>query len=190
MTGNGLRALRAGCAAILASWACAAAAAEPLPFARDLAADGRNARESGRVIVVLYSTADCPYCKKVRDGFLGPMRASVAATKQVLLREIDVESGRPVVGFDGQPTTHAALAKGRKVRIVPYVVFLGPQGEALADPLIGISSMDLYGGLLERRIETAREKLAAQLRVTRSRAPSPSATAAGSPAASPARRRG
>ena len=165
MTGKrwrALRALRIGCAAILAFWACAASAAEPVPFARDLAADGRAARASGRVIVVLYATADCPYCRKVRKGFLEPMQASPEAAKQVVLREIDVESGRQVVGFDGHPTTHAALAKGRKARIVPYVVFLGPQGEPLAEPLVGISSTDLYGGLLERRIETARAKLGAQ----------------------------
>ena len=165
MTGKcwrALHALRIGCAAILAFCACATSAAEPVPFARDLAADGRAARESGRIIVVLYSTADCPYCRKVRKGFLEPMQADPAAAKQVVLREIDVESGRPVVGFDGHPTTHAALAKSRKARIVPYVVFLGPRGEPLADPLVGISSTDLYGGLLERRIETARAKLAAQ----------------------------
>jgi glutaredoxin len=133
-----------------------------LPFARDLAADGRIARETGRIIVVLYSTADCPYCRKVRAGFLGPMHASADEAKRVLVREIEVDSGRPAVGFDGHPTTHAALAKGRKMRIVPYVVFLGPRGEQLAEPLIGISSADLYGGLLERRIETARAKLNAQ----------------------------
>jgi glutaredoxin len=171
VTGKRWRALRVACAAILASWALAASAAEPLPFARDLAADGRDARESGRVIVMLYSTSDCPYCKRVREGFLGPMQASAEAAKQVLLREIDVESGRQIVGFDGHATTHAALAKGRKVRIVPYVVFLGPQGESLADPLIGISSVDLYGGLLERRVETARAKLAAKSGLTRSPVP-------------------
>jgi thioredoxin-related protein len=162
MTVCGVRALRVGCAAILASCALAAAAAEPIPFARDLAADGRAARDSGRIIVLLYATSDCPYCKKVRASFLGPMHADAAAGKQVLIREVDVESGRPVVGFDGQPTTHATLGRGRRARIVPYVVFLGPRGEALAEPLIGIASTDLYGGLLERRIETARAKLAAQ----------------------------
>jgi thioredoxin-related protein len=162
VTVRSLRALRKGCAAILASCALAAAAAEPIPLARDLVADGRAARESGRVIVVLYATADCSYCKKVRDGFLGPMHADPAAAKHVLVREVDVESGRQAVGFDGQPTTHAALGKTRRARIVPYVVFLGPRGEPLADPLIGIASSDLYGGLLERRIETARAKLAAQ----------------------------
>jgi glutaredoxin len=159
MTGKRWCALHGACAAILAFWALAAAAAGPLPFVRDLVADGRAARESGRVIVVLYSTADCPYCKKVRDGFLGPMHASADEAKRVLVREIEVDSGRQAVGFDGQPTTHAALAKARKIRIVPYLVFLGPQGEPLAEPLVGISSVDLYGGLLERRIETARTKL-------------------------------
>ena len=162
MTGMHWRALRVACAAILAFWAFAASAAEPVPFARDLAADGRLARESGRVIVVLYGTADCPYCRKVRKGFLEPMQASPEAAKQIVLREIAVDSGRHAVDFAGRPTTHALLGKDRKARIVPYVVFLGPQGEPLAEPLIGISSTDLYGGLLERRIETARAKLAAQ----------------------------
>jgi hypothetical protein len=170
MAGRRMRTLRVACAAILA-WALTAAAAERLPFARDLAADGRDARESGRVIVVLYSTSDCPYCRKVRDGFLGPMQASADEAKRVVLREIEVDSGRQVVDFDGRPATHAQLGKGRRVRIVPYVVFLGPKGEPLAEPLIGISSTDLYGGLLERRIETARATLAANQRVTRSPAP-------------------
>jgi glutaredoxin len=162
VTGKRWRGARWGCAAILASWALATTAAGPLTFARDLAADGRAARESGRIIVVLYGTSDCPYCKKVRDGFLGPMQASAEGAKQVIVREIDVESGRQVIGFDGHPTTHAALGKGRRVKIVPYVVFLGPQGDPLAEPLIGIGSTDLYGGLLERRIEAARGKLAAR----------------------------
>jgi glutaredoxin len=162
VTGKRWRALHGACAAILAFWAVAAAAAGPLPFARDLAADGRNARATGRVIVVFYSTADCPYCKKVREGFLGPMHASADEAKRVLVRKIEVDSGRQAVGLDGHLTTQAALAKGRQVRIVPYVVFLGPRGESLADPLIGINSTDLYGGLLERRIETARAKLNAQ----------------------------
>lgn len=160
MTLRGLRALRVGCAAILASWALAAAAAEPLQLARDLAADGRDARESGRVVVILFSTADCPYCEKVRKGFLQPMQASAVEPGRVIIREVEVDRARPVIGFDGRPTTHTELARSRTTRFVPYVAFLGPDGGQLADPLIGISSTDLYGGLLERRIETARAKLA------------------------------
>jgi thioredoxin-related protein len=162
MTEKCLRALRVGCATILASWALATAAAEPIPFARDLAADGRDARESGRVVVVLFSTADCPYCQKVRKGFLQPMQAGAEQARRVILREVEVDSARPVIGFDGRTTTHADLARSRSARLVPYVVFLGSKGEPLAEPLIGISSTDLYGGLLDRRIETARAKLAAQ----------------------------
>jgi thioredoxin-related protein len=159
MTGLRIRALHVACAAILA-WALAATAAEPIPFARDLAADGREARDSGRIIVVLFSTPDCPYCRKVREAFLKPMQGSPEAAKRVVLREVEVDSARSVTDFAGRNTTHAELGRGRQARLVPYVVFLGPTGEPLAEPLVGISSVDLYGGLLERRIETARAKLA------------------------------
>jgi thioredoxin-related protein len=160
MTGGWTRAVRVGCAAILASCALAASAAGSLPFARDLAADGRDARTSGRVIVVLFGTADCPYCRKVRERFLAPMHASAEEAKRVVVREVEVDSARPVVDFAGRTVTHTELGRTRTTRFVPYVAFLGPQGEPLAEPLVGISSTDLYGGLLERRVETARAKLA------------------------------
>jgi thiol-disulfide isomerase/thioredoxin len=151
--------LRFAIAAILA-WALAAtAAAEGLPLARDLAADGRDARASGRVIVVLFSTEGCPYCERVREGFLRPMLAEEA--KRVLIREIEVDGARPVVDFAGRSSTHREIGASRRVRFVPYVVFLGPDGESLAEPLIGINSSELYGGLLERRLETARARLGA-----------------------------
>jgi thioredoxin-related protein len=151
--------LRFWVATILA-WALAAtAAAETLPLAHDLAADGRDARASGLVIVVLFSTPGCPYCKQVRDAFLRPLLAEEA--KRVLVREIDVDGAQPVVDFGGRAATHRELGMARRVRLVPYVVFLGPDGESLAEPLIGISSVDLYGGLLGRRIETARARLGA-----------------------------
>jgi hypothetical protein len=149
--------LRFWVATILACALAGTAAAEALPLARDLAADGRDARTSGRVIVVLFSTAGCPYCRQVRDAFLRPLLAEEA--KRVLVREIEVDGTQPVVDFDGRSATHRELGMARRVRLVPHVVFLGPDGENLAEPLIGISSVDLYGGLLERRIETSRARL-------------------------------
>ena len=148
------------CVATILAWAlCAIAAAEALPLAQDLAADGRDARATGRVIVVLFSTPGCPYCRQVREGYLRPLAADLA--QRVLVREIEVGSARGLVDFSGREATHAELARTRSARLVPYVVFLGPDGASLADPLIGINSLDLYGGLLERRLETARDKLAA-----------------------------
>jgi thioredoxin-related protein len=148
------------CVATILAWAlCATAVAESPPLARDLAADGRDARASGSVIVVLFSTPGCPYCRQVREGYLRPLAADLA--QRVLVREIEVGSARALVDFSGHDATHGELAQARRVRLVPYVVFLGPDGASLADPLIGITSLDFYGALLERRLETAREKLAA-----------------------------
>lgn len=147
------------CLVTILAWAlCATAAAQGLAPARDLAADGRDARATGSVIVVLFSTPDCPYCRQVRDGYLRPLAADAA--QRVLVREIEVEGAQPVVDFAGREATHAELARTRRARLVPYVVFLGPDGASLADPLIGINSPDFYGGLLERRLEAARAKLA------------------------------
>lgn len=139
-------------AAAILALALGAARAQGLPSARDLHADARAAEAKGQVIVLMFSIAGCPYCAKVRRSYLGPMAERDA---RVVVREVEVDRQQRVVDFAGQDTTSSELGARFNVRFVPRVVFLGARGEQLAEPLVGIASEDLYGGVLERRIEDA-----------------------------------
>lgn len=147
------------CAVALNAPSTAQAAAAALPSAADLAADGRAAAASGRVIVVLYSTPGCPWCHKVREGYLKPMLANADEAARVIIREIDVASDARLIDFDGAATSQREFAARRGIRFVPNVAFFGPRGEAVADALVGFTSADFYGAYLDARIDAGLAKL-------------------------------
>lgn len=154
--------LRAG---ILACAFVAAAAADGAPHgdvapAQDLAADGRDAAATGRVIVVLFSTAGCPWCSRVREEFLKPMLANADDRRRIIVREVDIDARAALVDFSGEATTHARFAAARRVRIAPTLAFLGPDGAPLAEPVVGFRTADYFGYYLDRRIDAGLAKLA------------------------------
>ncbi|MCX7892902.1 MAG: hypothetical protein N2544_11125 [Burkholderiales bacterium] len=151
--------MRAAAGAAILAWALGAsgpaAAAPPLAPARDLAAEAREAAASGRVLVVLFATADCPWCARVRAEFLGPMQANPRDARRILVREVDIDADRPLTGFDGERTTHAGFAAKAGIRFVPVVAFYGTGGTELAERLVGFRVADWYGAYLDRRIDEA-----------------------------------
>lgn len=149
-------------AAILAcvlTLAAAARAAPEIPRARDLSRDAREARESRRVIVVLFTTAGCPWCERVREGHLKPLLANPVDAARVVVREIDIDSRDALTDFTGGATTHAAFAARNEVRLAPTVMILGPGGEQLAAPLVGFGTADYYSYYLDERIMAGLAKL-------------------------------
>lgn len=142
---------------ILAWLTMAAAAAGPLAPAADLAADAAVLRQKRLPMLVLFSRHDCPWCEKVRRLHLEPLAGD--GRTQALLREVDVEAATPLVDFDGRRTSHQAFAAGRKARFTPTVMFLGPDGQALADAIVGYPSPDFYGGLIDNALDKSRARL-------------------------------
>ena len=66
-----------------------------------------------------------------------------------------------MVGFDGTPTTHAAIAREQGIRGAPEVVFWDSRGRALAEPLRGMLLPDFYSAYLDEALETAIRRLRA-----------------------------
>ena len=151
-----LRALILACTIALTG---AAHAAGDIALARDFPADGRDARETQRVIVVLFSTAGCPWCQRVREEYLKPMLANPDDSARIIVREIDVDGRNVLADFAGVPTTHASFASRYAVRLLPTVIILGPDGQQLAAPLVGFGTADYYGYFLGERIDAGLAKL-------------------------------
>ena len=49
----------------------------------------------------------------------------------------------------------AAQAKAWKATFTPTVLFLGPEGQKLAEPLVGVAVPDFYGAYLDERLVLA-----------------------------------
>ena len=150
-----LRVLRAtGLMAVIMA-AGPAAAGSQLPLARDLAADAAEANARGAAILVFYMTDACPYCERVEELYLEPMLTRRPYGDRLLIRAIRADRATALRDFAGNSTEHAAFARRAGAYVTPLVQLYGPDGTALAEPLLGYTSPDFYAGQLESRIEQA-----------------------------------
>lgn len=144
----------AGTLALPAAWAQAKDTALPVPTS--LAQAALAARAQGQPLVLLISLPGCVYCEMVRRSYLMPLLPD--AGLQAWQLDITNRSAL-LIGFDGKPTTAALQSKTLKATFTPTVLFLGSQGQELAERLVGIAVPDFYGAYLEQRLVTARKAL-------------------------------
>jgi thioredoxin-related protein len=128
-----------------------------LTEATDLAADARLAAAKGVPLVVLYSRDDCSWCAKVRREHLGPLSRNPATP--AVIRELHMDRAAPLLDFAGRRTTSADFSKQMQAQFAPTVMFHGPDGTALAEPIVGFRLADFYAAYLDRAIEESRTRL-------------------------------
>lgn len=128
-----------------------------LSEARDLAADGRLAAAKGVPLVVLYSRDDCSWCEKLRREHLAPLSRDPAVP--ALVRELHMDRATPLLDFAGRRTTSADFSRQMRAHLAPTVMFHGPAGEELAEPIVGFRLADFYAAYLERAILDSRVRL-------------------------------
>ena len=138
--------------------------AEPLPevqlkTATDLRAEGELARQRQVPILIMFSMTHCPYCVVVREEFLKPMLRSGDYADKVIIREIHTDDYGTLRDFDGTPVTPDELAHRYRASLSPTVVFVDAEGRELARRLVGITTVDYYGGFLDEAIDTSLQRL-------------------------------
>lgn len=131
--------------------------ANALMEARDLAVDARLAATTGVPLVLLYSRDDCSWCEKLRREHLAPLAREPEAP--ALVREVHIDRATPLIDFNGRRTTSADFSRQMQARFAPTVMFHGPSGAVLAEPIVGFILADFYGVFLERAIEASRRQL-------------------------------
>lgn len=130
--------------------------AQALPSPASLRGAAQAAAARGEPLVVMTTLTGCPYCDLVRNHYLLPMRRE----GKVQAVQIDIrDRSSNLQGFRGENTTPAEQARLWKARFAPTVLFLGPEGQELAERLVGVAVPDFYGDYLEARLKEARSKL-------------------------------
>lgn len=132
---------------------------EMLMPARNLRTDGAQARAQRLPIVLFFRTADCPFCRQIEDQYLPALLRENARQPMFILRTVEIDSARPVTDFDATVTDMRGFAGRQKVRLVPHLRFVGPDGEALVPDLVGLTTPDFYAAYLEGSIRAAGDRL-------------------------------
>ena len=127
-----------------------------LPVPKSLPLAALQAKAQGQPLVLLISLPGCVYCELVRRSYLMPLLPDTG----LQAFQLDVSNrSASLVGFDGKPTTAGAQASAWKATFTPTLLFLGSQGQELAERLVGIAVPDFYGAYLEERLAIARKAL-------------------------------
>lgn len=130
-----------------------------LTGASDFRSDAAGTKPPSRLVVVLFSLPDCPYCDAIRREQLVPLSHDPRWTDRLVVREVSIVGAHPLVAFDGSRTTESEFAKGAAARFSPTVAFFGPRGVQLVPAIVGARLPDFYGAYLDEAIETSLAKI-------------------------------
>ena len=151
-------------AAILAClWLSATWAVErgKLPMASDLSKQAKLAREKQIPILILFSAPDCDYCHRVREEVLIPTTYNAAYDDKVIMIEVESGNSSRMIDFDGHLISHADFSAKHRVGLSPTVKFFDAKGREVADPIIGLVTVDFFGGSMDKGIDKATAKIRA-----------------------------
>ena len=127
-----------------------------LPVPVSLPGAAQTAAAKKEPLVLLVSLPGCSYCEVVRRNYLLPGRQEAGLHAWQLNIS---DRSTPLIGFDGKATTAAVQIAAWKAGFTPTVLFLGPNGQEIAERLVGLGSNDFYGAYLGERLATARKAL-------------------------------
>ena len=129
------------------------AAQGELRIANDLHGLGRESGRRTIPVVLFFSSEHCEYCDLVRDEFLKHLETDPAFVNRLLLREVRMNSVRPLLDFGRQSITHAAFTEQRAIAFVPTIQFTDGVGDILVEDIVGVTTLEFYGAYLEQAIE-------------------------------------
>jgi thioredoxin-related protein len=128
-----------------------------LVSASDLSRDAVLVKHSKRVLMIEFSSEYCGYCRQLEDEFLKPMLLNDEYHKKVLIRSVSLSDNDDLIDFDGNSISAYDLAAKYDVFVTPTLLFLDENGDQVSEKLVGIWSLDYYGGYIDQRIDSGLE---------------------------------
>ena len=123
--------------------------------AENLDQDAGKAAARHLPILMVVTRESCPHCDRLKSLVLVPMLMSGEYVDRAIIRELSIEPVQEVRSFDGELVKSDALAERYGVSVVPTVLFLGPDGRELHEPMVGINVVEMYGYYLDKAIDEA-----------------------------------
>jgi len=133
-----------------------------LPVAVDLRADGTAATAARKPILIFFNLSNCPYCRGALREVLVPMFRSAEWRNAIEFRQVTIDDGQTLTGFDGQRIGTREFAQQRKGTFTPTVMMVDGNGQLLGEPIVGVANFDFYAAYVEGLAKTAVDTLKAR----------------------------
>lgn len=133
-----------------------------IKYATDFSRLAEMARNEGKIILLEVSASYCDYCDMLEEEFIKPMLRNDDYTADVLIRKIDMDGYHNISNFSGDNTTPDKFTRQLDVRLTPTLLFFDGNGNEVSPRILGINSIDLYGGYLDDALKTGLQKIRSQ----------------------------
>jgi thioredoxin-related protein len=130
-----------------------------VPHSRSLKVDGKAAAANSAPLMVLFASPGCHFCAKVKSEYLIPMLNDPAYRHKVVIRQVEVGSNTPLIGFDGKGLTEGEFAADCNVFMVPTIKFFDAKGREVSKGIVGLLIPDYYQGYLDAGIEAGSQNI-------------------------------
>lgn len=121
----------------------------------DVPADLARMKRERIPMLLFFHASYCGFCREVDNDFIQPMRGDPKYQGKLIVRRVMIDADTRFVGRDGKKHDYMDLAHRFHVTLVPVVLFIGPDGQQIGEPLRGITVPDFYPYYLHQGIDLA-----------------------------------
>ena len=116
-------------------------------------------KQEKRGLVLMLHAEHCPYCQQMDEEILSPMVLSGEYDKRVYIRKLQIDEARDVKDFLGNTVEPSDISDVYNAQLTPTLVFLDHEGKEMAEQMIGINTVELFGAYLDIEIDNMMVKL-------------------------------
>jgi len=122
---------------------------------------GEQAAAQGLPVAILFASADCGYCERLKQDLLHPAFQGGKLTGQALIGELSIHARGKITDFDDERIRAPLFVQRYRVFATPTLVLVGPNGDPLGPALVGFADQDAYAMELEQALEHATAQMRA-----------------------------
>ena len=135
------------------SWLPYTQAASPLKLVSNLQESAKAAHLNQKPIVIFYTATWCRYCKRLEQNIIDPLLLNTQIEDYADFRQVVLDNDKAsIIDFDGKTYKMKDYAAVKGVRFVPTTMVYNREGNAIAEPILGLTLEEFYPGNLERAI--------------------------------------
>lgn len=134
-----------------------------MPFADNLQqtylSQGKSPTGQSKVVLMLVSQPNCSYCVQITEEILQPMLISGNYESTTIFSELEINTGQLITDFSGQRIEATAFAQRYNAWATPTLLFLDSHGQQVAEKMVGINTLELYGYYVDRALKKGFAKI-------------------------------
>lgn len=115
---------------------------------------GEIARKDQGLLLVLFVSNNCGYCKKLKAEYLCPMLQK--NKYHLILREVNIDNGGKIIDFDGIPIRSRIFTRRYDIFATPTLAFLDSRGNVLTSSIVGYDNPENYQTHLQKALSSSK----------------------------------